>query len=164
MPTPESSEFHVEKTRADADITFTNGASAVGQFFVSKASPTSSGPERVAELLNSETGFFPFEVVEADGRPHAVLYNRDHVVTVAVSSDEARRDPGYDVATARTVSVLLADGRRILGTVRVYRPQGRDRLSDWARHGPRFRYVETATVTLIVNVDQVIEVHEVFER
>lgn len=163
MSTPESSEFHVEKTRADATITFTNGVSSVGDFFVSKASPTSSGPERVAELLNSETGFFPFEVVEG-GRRHAVLHNRDHVVTVAVSNDEARRDPGYDAATARTVTVLLADGRRILGTVRVYRPEGRDRLSDWVRHGPRFRYVETASVTLIVNVDQVIEVHELFER
>jgi hypothetical protein len=36
-------------------------------------------------------------------------------------------------------------------------------LSDWARHGERFRYVETRDATLIVNVDQVIEVHEVLE-
>ena len=163
MPLSESSEFRVEKARASAAITFTNGASAVGCFFVAQASPTSTGPERVAELLNSVSGFFPFEVTEADGRPRAVLYNRDQVVMVALPGDEAARDPGYAVATVRTVSVLLTDGRRILGTVRVYRPHGRDRLSDWARHGERFRYVETRDATLIVNVDQVIEVHEVLE-
>jgi len=35
------------------------------------------------------------------------------------------------------------------------------RLSDWARHGARFRYVETADATVIVNIDHVIEAREV---
>jgi hypothetical protein len=43
----------------------------------------------------------------------------------------------------------------------VYRPEGRDRLSDWARHGGRFRYVETVGATFIVNADQIVDVHEV---
>jgi hypothetical protein len=44
--------------------------------------------------------------------------------------------------------------------VRVYRPQGRDRLSDWAHGGERFRYIETDTATVIVNVDHVLEARE----
>lgn len=151
-----SSEFRVEKHRADAVITLTSGSAVIGHFFVAEASPTSLGRERVAELLNSESGFFPFE----DEQGRTVLYNRNFVVSVEVSDDEARRDSGYGVATARQVFVLMSNGQRIQGSVRVYRPEGRDRLSDWARHGPRFRYIETADATFIINADHVVLARE----
>jgi hypothetical protein len=157
MAVVQSSEFRVEKQQADAVIALTSGTCVAGHFFLSQASPTSSGRERVSELLNAETGFFPFE----DEGGHTVLYNRDHVVTVQVFDDEARRDPGYGIATARTVSILLSNGQRLRGTVRVYRPAGRDRLSDWARHGPRFRYVEGEHATFLVNVDHIVDAREV---
>ena len=78
-------------------------------------------------------GFFPFELHDDDSGPQTVVYNRHHVVTVALADAEARRDPGYKVARQRFVSVLLSNGARLSGSVRVYRPEGRDRLSDWAR-------------------------------
>jgi hypothetical protein len=156
MSLVESSQFRVEKHRSHAVVTLTGGAAVIGYFFLAEAGPTLPGRERIAELLNSESGFFPFE--DEDGR--TILYNRDHLVSVEVSDDEARRDPGYAVATARTVSVLLSNGQRIDGSVRVYRPEGRDRLSDWARHGQRFRYIETADATFIVNVDHIVHVRE----
>ena len=93
-----------------------------------------------------------------------MLLNRDHIVTVAVRDHEARRVPGYDVAKARRVSLLMSDGRQILGSVRVYRPEGRDRLSDWSRHGDQFRYIESSDATFIVNVAHIVEAREVFER
>ena len=89
-----------------------------------------------------------------------MLYNRDHVVTVEVFDDEARRDAGYGVATERIVSLSLSNGQQLRGTVRVYRPKGRDRLSDWARHGPRFRYLETTYSTFLVNVDHIVDARE----
>jgi hypothetical protein len=156
---PDPSTFRVEKTRADAIITLSNGESARGCFFVSRASAHSVGPELVGELLNGESGFFPFEVHDDRG-VHTVLFNRIHVVTVALPDNEARFDPGYDVATRRFVSVLLSNGHRLAGSVRVYRPQGRDRLSDWARHPHVFRYVEAEAVTFAVNTMHVIEVRE----
>lgn len=159
----EPSEFRVEKARTGAVITLTNGASIAGHFFIAQASSHCPGPERVADLLNSESGFFPFEITEGDGAS-TVLYNRDHIVMVAVPDNEGRRDPGYDVATERTVSVLLSNGARAVGRVRVYRPEGRDRLSDWARHDNRFRYIEAPDATFIVNVDHIVEAREVFER
>ena len=82
---------------------------------------------------------------------------------VALAEDEASRDPGYDVATRRFVSVLLSNGQRVVGAVRVYRPEGRDRLSDWARQPETFRYIETSDTTLIVNVAHIVEVSEVSE-
>jgi hypothetical protein len=156
MNAAEPSAFRVEKCRSDAVVRLTNGAAVIGHFFLAKASPTSTGRERVAEMLNSESGFFPFE--SQNGQ--TVLYNRDHIVCVEISDDEASLDPGYGVATARSVSVLLSNGLHIQGMVRVYRPEGRDRLSDWARHGPRFRYIETTHATFIINADHVVYAKE----
>ena len=115
--------------------------------------------ERVGDLLNQETGFFPFEIQTADGT-QTVLYNRAHVITVTLTESEAARDPGYAVAKRRDVWILLSDGRRIRGVVRVYRPEGRDRLSDWARQPETFRYVETDEGTLLVNAAHIVAVTE----
>ena len=46
---------------------------------------------------------------------------------------------------------------------RVYRPSGRDRLSDYARGPEIFRYVETADGTVIVNADHIVELRETTE-
>ena len=92
-----------------------------------------------------------------------MLCNRSQVLMVALADNEATRDPGYEVATRRTVSVLLSNGERVAGAVRVYRPAGRDRLSDWARQPETFRYLETDKATLLVNVAHIIEVSESLE-
>jgi hypothetical protein len=160
MPLAASSVFRVDKQRTEAILTLTSGATVAGHFFTSPGSAMHVGPERVADLLNSEPGLFPFEITETGGS-RTVLVNRDHVVAVAVAGDEARRDPGYEFATPRMVSVLLSNAQRILGSVRVYQPEGHSRLSDWARQAERFRYVETADATFIVNVGHVVEVREV---
>jgi len=159
IPGVASSEFLVEKSREPAVLTLSNGESLAGSFFVAGGSARHEGPERIGDLLNSETGFFPFEILEA-GIAQTVLVHRDHVVTIALSENEASREPGYALATSRTVSLLLSVGQRLDGVVHVYRPKGRDRLSDWAHHGERFRYLETAGATIVVNVDHVLEARE----
>ena len=157
---PAASEFRVEKQRIDALLTLANGDSAPGHFFVARNSAHTAGPERVGELLNAEAGFFPFETLDGHGT-RTVLYNRRHVIVVALGDNEARRDPGYDVATERFVSLLLSNGERVIGSIRVYLPEGRDRLSDWARLADVFRYIEIGDTTLLVNIAHVIEVSEV---
>ena len=81
----ESSEFRLEKQRADAVITLANGVSVSGHFFLAQASPTLTGRERVGELLNNESGFFPFQ----DDVGRTVLYNSDQVVFVQLTDEEA---------------------------------------------------------------------------
>ena len=159
-PGPDVSEFRIEKTRSDATITLASGDTVRGCFFVAGSSARSAGPERVGDLLNAESDFFPFEIHEGSLR-RTSLFNRNQVVTVTLSENEARQDPGYDVATRRAVSLRLSNGHRLAGSVRVYRPEGRDRLSDWARHPDQFRYVEADKSTFLVNVAHVIDVHEV---
>jgi hypothetical protein len=155
-----ASAFRIEKERVDALLTLSNGDSAPGHFFVTKVSAHTSGPERVGELLNAESGFFPFETVGVHGT-RTVLYNRRHVIMVALPENEARHVSGYDVAVERTVSVLLSNGERVEGSVHVYYPEGHDRVSDWARHPDTFRYIEMGETTVLVNIAHVIEVSEV---
>lgn len=157
----QDSAFRVEKRRAEAELTLSTGSRVHGHFFLSGASATHAGPERVGDLLNGQTGFFPFELA-GDGEPHIVLYNRAHVVTVTLppSATEPRLDPGYDVVTKRTASILLSNGDRVSGTVCVYRPVGRDRLSDYARIDQAFRYVETGEQTVIVNATHIVQIEE----
>jgi hypothetical protein len=154
------SEFRVEKSRAQATLTLSNGAHVRGYFFVSGNSRMHAGPEGIKDVLNAETGFFPFEV-ERRGGSETVLLNRDHLVFLELRDGaEARRDPGYDVATERSVTVLFSNGCRLCGAVRVFRPKGRDRLSDFARGHETFRYLEAEDTTYIINVRHVLELAE----
>jgi hypothetical protein len=155
-----NSEYRVEKSRVEATLTLSNGTSAHGYFFIAGNSRTHSGPEGVGDVLNSETGFFPFDVQRADGS-RTVLYNRDHVVFVALADTaEPRRDSGYDVATQWSVTMLMSNGTRLHGAVRVFRPHGRDRLSDFTRANEAFRYLESDRATYIINVHHVVELTE----
>jgi hypothetical protein len=158
------SEFRIEKRRAEAALTLTTGSTVKGCFFLSGSSASHVGPERVADLLNAETGFFPFEL-NAGATPYTVLFNRTHLVLVALLEEtrEAQLDPGYNVATERAIRMLLSNGQAIVGRVRVYRPSGRDRLSDYARAPEIFRYVETAAGTVVVNAEHIVELRETSE-
>ena len=157
----ETSEFRIEKARNDGTLLLSSGAAVHGSFFVAGSSATHAGPERIKDVLNAEPGFFPFEVLSPDGAKQTSLFNRDHVVYVELQGNpEATLDPGYDVATRRTVSMLFSNSTRLHGVVSVYRPQGRDRLSDFARSSEQFRYLEAPNVTYLVNVRHLIELVE----
>ena len=158
------SEFRIEKRRAEAALTLTTGATVRGCFFLAGSRASHVGPERVADLLNAEGGFFPFELA-ADSIPHTVMYNRSQVVLVTLLQDtiEPQADAGYSVATEREVRILLSNGGTVDGRVRVYRPSGRDRLSDYARAHETFRYVETVNATVIVNTVHIVELRETSE-
>jgi hypothetical protein len=154
------SEFRVAKARIEATLTLSNSASVHGSFFVADSSAAHEGPERVKDVLNAEPGFFPFEVDSSSGT-RTILYNRDHVIFVSLPDNhEPRLDPGYDVAPKRIVSMLFSNGARLDGVVSVYRPQGRDRLSDFARSPENFRYLEIPNGTCLVNVRHLIELVE----
>ena len=152
------SEFRVEKRREAADVTLVTGATISGAFFLGGSSPMHTGPERVGDVLNFEPGFFPFE---ANGETS--LINRAHVLKVSLPPQmiEAELDPGYEVATRRHVKVLLTTGETITGHVAVVRPPGHDRLSDYAQIEERFRYVELADRTMLINAAHIVALTEV---
>ena len=155
-----ASEFRVEKSRAKATLTLSNGATVHGYFFISRNSRTHAGPEGVRDVLNGETGFFPFDAGRSEDST-TILYNRDHLVFVELhDKDEPRRDPGYDVAIEKIVTMLMSNGIRLRGAVHVFRPHGSDRLSDFARAQETFRYLEADNATYIINVHHLVELAE----
>ena len=160
------SDLRIEKHRAAAEVTLSTGAAIRGCFFLAGSSAAHAGPERVGDLLNAEKGFFPFDLnCPGPEGPTTVLFNREQLVLVRLieHTTEAQLDPGYDVATTRRVSVLLSTGSTVNGVVRVYRPAGRDRLSDYARSSDTFRYVEAPDATYIVNGAHIVELREIAE-
>jgi hypothetical protein len=160
-PPDTPSEFRVQKSRADATLTLSNGTSVHGCFFISGNSRTHAGPEGVRDVLNGETGFFPFDAMRPEGS-RTILYNRDHLVFVKLDDkDEPRRDPGYEVAIEKVVTMLMSNGTRLRGSVRIFRPHGSDRLSDdFARGHEAFLYLESDSATYIINVHHLVELAE----
>jgi len=155
------SQFRVEKRRAEAELTLSTGERLRGCFFLAGSSATHQGPERVVDLLNAEDGgFFPFQV---DDPSDTVLVNRAQLVTARLvgTSAEVRLDAGYDVAKVRDVVMRFTNRCVLRGLVRVYRPQGRDRLSDYARSAELFRYVENGDGTFIVNTSHIVQLSEI---
>lgn len=152
------SEFRVEKRREAAELTLVTGATLSGVFFLAGSSHLHTGPERIADVMNLEVGFFPFETGLG-----TMLVNRAHVLKVALPPQmiEAQLDAGYHLATRRTVQVLLTTGETITGSIVVFRPPGRDRLSDYARIEEHFRYLELADRTLLINSAHVVAWTEV---
>lgn len=157
----DTSEYRFEKRRTDAAVRLTSGRLLHGRLFLAGASERHDGPERVGDLLNSEPGFFPFEIEDEEGGRDIVLLNRAHVVTVTVPDNEAALEPGYGIARLRAVAMVLSGNLRLTGIVRVYRPEGRDRLSDWTRQPEMFRYLEADGATVIVNTAHIVELSEI---
>jgi hypothetical protein len=152
------SRFKVEKDRVAASLSLATGQTVTGCFFVLGSLATAVGRERVGDLLNAEDGFFPFQ--RDDGT--TAQYNRAHVVLVRLPAglDEESLEPGYDVASRRSVVMTLSTGARVDGTVAVYGRDGYDRLSDYTRHATHFRYVTTPFGSVIVNSEHIVEVIE----
>ena len=153
------SQFRFEKIRVPAELGLTRGPAVSGTFFVAGSALDHDGPERVADVLNARHGFFPFQ--RGDGT--TAMYNRAQVILVTLGEGvrEAQDDPGYALATHRHVAVLLTSGARVTGTVPIYRPAGRDRLSDYAQTDETFRYLVTPQRTLLINATHIVELTEI---
>lgn len=152
------SKLRVEKRREAADVTLVTGATVSGVFFLAGDSLLHTGPERIGDLLNFTPGFFPFE-----SNGETSLINRAHVVKVVLPPQiiEAELDAGYSVARRLHVKVVLSTGETITGHVAIVRPPEHDRLSDYAQIDERFRYVELADRTLLINSAHIVALTEV---
>lgn len=151
------SEFRFEKHHVDASLVLATGAMRHGHFFV-VTSLTHGNPERVGDLLNSASGFFPFQ----HDNGTTAQYNRAHLVMVMLPAGvaEEEMEPGYAVALRREVSMSLSTGTSIEGTVLISGPAGHDRLSDYIRLAKQFWYVRTSRGTVIVNSSHIVELVE----
>jgi hypothetical protein len=154
-----ASHFRIEKDREPAELAWASGRRARGNFFVAGAAARHSGRELVIDLLNSQPGFVPFEIDDETGTA-VRLYNPQHILFVKLARHDIdpESEPAYEAASHKAALVVFADGTRVEGTVYVFRPAGRDRLSDYTRSGEQYRYLRTSDALLIVNFAQVAEI------
>jgi len=47
------------------------------------------------------------------------------------------------------------------GSIRVYQPEGHNRLSDWSKSGDAFLYLETEGLALLVNRAHIVQISEI---
>lgn len=151
------SQFKVQKQQVAASLILSTGAIRHGYFFV-VSSLTHGGPERVGDLLNGSSGFFPFQ----HDNGTTGQYNRNHLVMVMLPAGIAEEEfePGFSVSLRRDVSMTLSTGTTIDGTVLVSGPVGHERLSDYARASKQFWYILTLRGTVIVNSEHIVELVE----
>jgi hypothetical protein len=151
------SHFRFDKHQVPASLVLSTGGIRHGCFFV-VTSLSHGGPERVGDLLNRASGFFPFQ--HSDGT--TVQYNRGHLVMVTLPAgvSEEELEPGFSVALRRDVTMLLSTGTAIDGTILVDGAAGHERLSDYARDAKQFWYVLTSRATVIVNSAHIVEIVE----
>ena len=70
---------------------------------------------------------------------------------------------GSGNAEQRGLACAPPVGETVLGSIVVYRPQGRDRLSDYAAIDERFRYLELPDRTVLINSAHIVALTEVTE-
>jgi len=88
------SQFKVQKHQVAASLVLSTGAMRHGCFFVF-TSMSHGGPERVGDLLNGASGFFPFQ--HGDGVTGQ--YHRNHLVMVTLPAGNSDAFGGLDVGT-----------------------------------------------------------------
>ena len=79
------SEFRINKERRGATLMLSDGRQVRGSFFVGASAVGPGVPERVKDLLNNPSSFFPFEVFDGTVG-HTGLFNRDQVVFVTLAT------------------------------------------------------------------------------
>ena len=94
---------------------------------------------------------------DADGTPRFV-----GAADARVDEDTWTADLRHNAGT-RDRLLAFFGRQRITGVVRVHRPEGHDRLSDWTRQPGRFRYFETTSGTCLLNASHIVEVSEIPE-
>lgn len=150
-----------DKYRAHARIVLTDGREHDGWFFVAGAA-RHGGRERIVDLLESDSGFVPFEMAAGTGA-ETRLVNPRHLVYVALGAEEVDLHAQWVSGRRQPVALSLSNGTRLVGVVYVDRPEGHDRLSDWARQPDMFRYVESSDGLLLVNAAHVVDLTEIDE-
>ena len=112
------SQFRVEKRRAEAEVTLASGESRRGCFFLSSSSAVHAGPERVKDVLNFESGFFPFETADPALRARlSTLYIQEMAkrgchgyTSFYLNGAQGERELEQTVAAARETFILMRDG------------------------------------------------------
>ena len=151
--------FRVQKRQVHATLTLADGQKVRGSFFLSESAADHAGPERVDDLLNAPGRFVPFQLGTGKEGTRVTLFNRARIVLVDIPEAEVAlvHDPSYNMARPEPASLLLSNGDRMVGEIRVTGLSGHARLSDFTNQRT-FIYFEKPRQTVVVSLDHVVEI------
>ena len=107
------------------------GAHTRGTMFLTEGRHHAGGPEIIAELLNDERVFIPFQA--DDPRIEAWIVNKNHVMRVHLRDCDAPQ-PG----AVSTCTIVLCDRSRLTGQLIFDAPVSASRLVDKFNRAPSF--------------------------
>lgn len=147
--TQEQNPLKVEKLPVEVTLIMLGGEELTGTIFLDMHSRHHGGPERMDDVLNSQTRFVP--LVLKDGR--TVLLNRQRIITAHCGTRECSDYELYaqELLTDIKVTIRLSDGRTIAGAVRIELPREHARLSDLLNRPEDFVRVLDCTTDYFVN-------------
>lgn len=149
------SEYRIEKVRRHVSVAVSGGGTLEGDIFLQPSARYRAGPQDPAELFNEPELFVPF-VGEGD---HLILLAKDRLIWVQF--DDLDVDPPVDGAPDASVEVLLADGSKVDGELRLDTRSDRSRLLDFLNGGrQRFLTLRSPAGVCLVNWSQIAQVRE----
>lgn len=123
-------EFQVSTHGASVEVVLRNSTVLRGRMFLHDTAEKHQGPEKVEDVLNAPSRFFPIAVRE--GGEKTVLVNKAQTLYVKVAAQPGRVQPGVQGAASWAVQVIveMVQGAPLQGVVYFAQPPGRDRTLD----------------------------------
>jgi hypothetical protein len=151
----------VTKRLVPVRVRLTTGRQIAALVQCSEQAERRLGRERVKDLLNGDDALLPLwnELAQA-----STLVNKRFIELVELVEPDLARDGEPDLTTHRPVTLLLSSGSGLRGSLLVSTPPSQERTLDFLNRGERFFYLDTETVTQIVNLEHVVTVTDLEPR
>jgi hypothetical protein len=144
--------LRVPKKKNHLVVYFIGGGTVSGSVFLSQQSAYRFGEEQPIDLLNNPDAFFPFESEETES---IRLIHKRNILWIA-SREEPAED---DVGKKERISIVFANGEKLIGDVIIQQPVHRSRILDFFNSCEgMFFQLRTESKSLYVNLLYISEI------
>lgn len=148
------SSFQIPRREVEASILLEGGETLTGRLFAPERGSHGEPGTLEGRLTDESEPFVP--LVRDEG---TVLVNAEWILTVTLARDAARLDDSAG-SERFALTLRLAGGSQVEGTVYAALPAAQSRLLDFLNAAPRFLPVETDAGVVLVNRSFVVSVAE----
>jgi hypothetical protein len=148
--------FIVTKRAVRVVLQLSNGQRVPGVVHTNLHSSVHHGRERVKDVLNDPSPMLP--VHGEDGT--CTLFNKSFIEVVELEQPDLAETGETDLTDHREISLVLADGLQLAGTILVSTPPERARTLDFLNRGEPFFYLETQQGSRVIALRYVLSVRD----
>jgi hypothetical protein len=139
----------IQKEKRAAEVIYRDRSRQAGSFFVSLTSSHRHGPESIADLLNGERRYLPFEMEDGP----VVIVQKNAILMVCLQEREVAEIPQRSDRVLAEVTFL--SGHQVTGIIYNDLPSSYPRLSDCLNGARRFFHLEIESTDCLINSDSV---------